>query len=129
VPGTLTLDDGHDSALLDSRRALETVGVDTTEELSLQVHVVEGVGGLIVVGLNLACEMSVCARKISARRLQTPSAHRSGRRRAAQILQALTLSHVLETLVSHDCGCCCGRLLALPVVGESAGCVGVTEGP
>jgi len=51
----LTLDDGHDGALLDSRRALETVGVDTTEELSLQVHVVEGVGGLIVVGLDLAC--------------------------------------------------------------------------
>jgi hypothetical protein len=52
--GKLTLDDGHDGALLDSRRALETVGVDTTEELGLQVHRVEGVGGLIVVGLNLA---------------------------------------------------------------------------
>ena len=37
----LTLDDGHDGALLDGRRALETVGVDTTEELSLQVHGVE----------------------------------------------------------------------------------------
>lgn len=53
--GKLTLDDGHDGALLDSRRALETVGVDTTEELGLQVHVVEGVGCLIVVGLDLAC--------------------------------------------------------------------------
>ena len=31
----LTLDDGHDGALLDGRRALETVGVDSTEELSL----------------------------------------------------------------------------------------------
>lgn len=62
MPETLTLDNGHDGALLDSRRALETVGVDTTEELSLQVHVVEGVGGLIVVGLNLAFEMSVCGR-------------------------------------------------------------------
>ena len=53
--GKLTLDDGHDSALLDGGRALETVGVDSTEELGLQVHRVEGVGGLIVVGLDLAC--------------------------------------------------------------------------
>jgi hypothetical protein len=37
----LTLDDGHDGALLDSRGALETVGVDTTEELGLEVHGVE----------------------------------------------------------------------------------------
>jgi hypothetical protein len=57
----LTLDDGHDGALLDSRGTLETVGVDTTEELSLEVHVVEGVGGLIVVGLDLACAGSACA--------------------------------------------------------------------
>ena len=49
-----TLDDGHDGALLDSRRALETVGVDTTEKLGLQVHRIERVGGLIVVGLNLS---------------------------------------------------------------------------
>jgi hypothetical protein len=63
----LTLDDGHDGALLDSRRALETVGVDTTEELGLQVHVVEGVGGLIVVGLDLACTASVCARSVCLR--------------------------------------------------------------
>jgi hypothetical protein len=53
--GKLTLDDGHDGTLLDSRGALETVGVDSTEELSLQVHVVERVGDLIVVGLDLAC--------------------------------------------------------------------------
>jgi hypothetical protein len=53
--GKLTLDDGHDGALLDSRRALETVGVDSAKELGLQLHAVEGVGGLIVVGLDLAC--------------------------------------------------------------------------
>lgn len=53
--GKRTLDDGHDGALLDSRGALETVGVDSTEELSLEVHVVERVGDLIVVGLDLAC--------------------------------------------------------------------------
>jgi hypothetical protein len=51
----LTLDDGHDGALLDGRGALETVGVDTTEELSLEVHGIEGIGGLIVVGLDLSC--------------------------------------------------------------------------
>jgi hypothetical protein len=50
-----TLDDGHNGALLDGRGALETVGVDPTEKLSLQRHVVEGVRGLIVVGLDLAC--------------------------------------------------------------------------
>jgi hypothetical protein len=51
----LTLDDGHDGALLDGRGALETVGVDTTEELSLEVHGIERVGGLVVVGLDLSC--------------------------------------------------------------------------
>jgi hypothetical protein len=61
--GKLTLDDGHDGALLDGRRALETVGVDSTEELSLKVHVVERVGDLIVVGLDLACaRVSLCCR-------------------------------------------------------------------
>jgi hypothetical protein len=50
----VALDDGHDGALLDSRGALETVGVDTTEKLGLQVHRIEGVGGLIVVGLDLS---------------------------------------------------------------------------
>jgi hypothetical protein len=53
--GKLTLDNGHDGALLDGRGTLETIGVDSTEELGLKVHVVEGVRGLIVVGLDLAC--------------------------------------------------------------------------
>ena len=77
----LTLNDGHDGALLDSRGALETVGVDTwlirsvnfpqspatggtfphdrishtAKQLRLQVHGIEGVDDLIVVGLNLTC--------------------------------------------------------------------------
>jgi hypothetical protein len=77
----LTLDDGHDGTLLDSRGALETVGVDTcsnsqdfsaltpprgvfrvphgfshtAKQLRLQVHGVERVGDLIVVGLDLSC--------------------------------------------------------------------------
>lgn len=51
----LTLDDGDDGALLDGGRALETVGVDSTEELSLEVHGIERVGDLVVVRLDLAC--------------------------------------------------------------------------
>ena len=54
VNNQLTLDDWHDGALLDGRRALETVGVDSTEELRLEVHRIEAVGGLIVVGLDLS---------------------------------------------------------------------------
>jgi hypothetical protein len=50
----LTLDNGHDGALLDGGGALETIGVDAAEQLRLQVHVVEGVGRLIVVGFDLA---------------------------------------------------------------------------
>jgi hypothetical protein len=49
----VALDDWHDSALLDSRWALETVGVDTSEKLRLQVHGIEGVDGLVIVGLDL----------------------------------------------------------------------------
>jgi hypothetical protein len=48
-----TFDNGHDGALLDGRRALETVGVDSAQELALEVHGVEAVGGLIVVGFDL----------------------------------------------------------------------------
>ena len=55
----LALDDWHDSALLDSRWALETVSVDSAEELWLEVHAVEGVDGLIVVRLDLSCRAEV----------------------------------------------------------------------
>lgn len=48
-----TLDNWHDGTLLDRRRALETVGVDSAQELGLQGHGIEAVGGLIVVGLDL----------------------------------------------------------------------------
>lgn len=34
-------DDGHDGSLLDSRGSLETVGVDASEQVTLQLHVVE----------------------------------------------------------------------------------------
>lgn len=73
----LTLDDGHNGTLLNSRGALETVSVDalssvlatclcaswkstvaivlTSKQLGLEVHLVEGIDGLIVVGLNLTC--------------------------------------------------------------------------
>ena len=45
----LTFDHGHNSALLNSRRSLETVSIYTTEELGFESHSVEAVGGLIVV--------------------------------------------------------------------------------
>lgn len=74
----LTLDDGHDGALLDGRGTLKTVGVDTTEELCLEVHRVEGVGGLIVVGLDLSCSgqyVSVCS-VCWTKRCYAPSTHK-----------------------------------------------------
>ena len=51
----LTFDHGHDGALLDGRRPLEAVGVDSTQELALEVHGIEAVGGLVIVGLDLTC--------------------------------------------------------------------------
>lgn len=50
-----TLDNGHNGTLLNSRRALETVGVDAAKQLRLEVHLVERVDGLIVVRLDLSC--------------------------------------------------------------------------
>lgn len=38
-----TGDDGHDSSLLDSGGSLETVGVNTSEQVRLQLHVIEAV--------------------------------------------------------------------------------------
>lgn len=110
--GRLTLDDGHDGTLLDSGRALETVGVDSAEELSLQGHVVEAVGSLIVVGLDLACaRVSSCPRTRSGSEalagllllLLLPLVSHSEARNNRQAGRALTLRHVLKTLISHDC--------------------------
>lgn len=50
----LTLDNRHDGALLDSRRTLKTIGIDSTEELSLEVHRIERVDSLVIIGLDLA---------------------------------------------------------------------------
>jgi hypothetical protein len=47
------LDDWDDGTLLNSGWTLETVGVDTTEKLWLQIHSIEVVNGLIVVGVDL----------------------------------------------------------------------------
>ena len=81
----LTLDNGHDGALLDGRGALEAVGVDTSQELGLQVHSVKRVGGLVVVGLDLAWRVSIW---------RWDGHHLWGR---------LTLRHIFESLgVSHD---------------------------
>jgi len=83
----LTLDDRHDSPLLDSRGALETVGIDTCEksarfvatdllsgvptakQLGLQVHLVERVDGLIVVRLDLSC-MALSAAESGSRAME-----------------------------------------------------------
>lgn len=51
----LTLDNGHDGALLDGGGSFETIGVYSAKEFCLEVHVVERVRGLIIVGLDLAC--------------------------------------------------------------------------
>ena len=69
-----TLDNGHDGALLDSRRALETVGVDTTEKLGLQVHRIEGVGGLIVVGLDLSWTRNFVSTRVACSAVRFPVA-------------------------------------------------------
>jgi hypothetical protein len=84
MAGKLTLDDGHDGALLDGRRALETVGVDTAEQLSLQVHVVEGVGDLIVVGLDLGCVWVSLGSQDLHRRLPSSSLSHCGARNFEQ---------------------------------------------
>src|SRR5690606_5775451 len=47
------LDDWDDGTLLNGGWTLETVGVDTTEKLWLQIHGIEVVNGLIVVGVDL----------------------------------------------------------------------------
>lgn len=70
----LTLDDWHNSALLDSRGTLETVRIDTctrlltlilptmctldctSQKLRLQVHGIEGINGLVIVRLDLPCQ-------------------------------------------------------------------------
>jgi hypothetical protein len=79
----VTLDDRENSTLLDSRGTLETfamvsnryddlwainlpVGVNSTKKLGLEVHSIEGVGSLIVVGLDLTCEM----REVNIRYIQ-----------------------------------------------------------
>ena len=49
-----TLDYGHDGSLLNGRRSLKTVGVDSAQELVFELHGIEAVGGLIVVGFDLA---------------------------------------------------------------------------
>jgi len=94
---TLTLDNGHDGALLDGGGALETVGVDSTKELCLEIHRIERVGGLVVVGLNLAYRRGRLAQGEPKVFAQVAGVARQAR-------GALTLGHILETFVSHDCG-------------------------
>ena len=46
-------DGGLDGALLDGRGLLETVGIDTTEKLLGKLHAVEGLDGLVPVGVDV----------------------------------------------------------------------------
>ena len=46
-------DGGLDGALLDGRGLLETVGVDATEELLGELHAVEGLDGLVPIGVDV----------------------------------------------------------------------------
>ena len=73
----LTLDDRHDGTLLNGRGTLETISVDTckivnfhsieydfivkctSKELGLQVHGIERVDGLVIVGFDLTCQKNV----------------------------------------------------------------------
>lgn len=114
----LTLDDGHDGALLDSRRTLKTVGVDTTEELSLEVHGIERVGSLVVVRLDLACTSHPVSGARRMRVVDFAVACARGDRgegggeisvRLARPRSKHTLGDLFKT-GSHDCGWgLCGR--------------------
>jgi hypothetical protein len=44
-----TFDDWHDSTLLNGRRPLKTICVDATEQLALEAHLVEAIGGFVIV--------------------------------------------------------------------------------
>ncbi|KAI6875843.1 ATP-dependent RNA helicase [Hortaea werneckii] len=108
----VALDDGHDRTLLNRGWALETVGVNAAEQLAPEVHRVEGVGGLIVVRLDLS-------------RLYSRDA----------------LTDVLKSLVSHVCGVgigahsrcavscakCCASRLVLVCESVSVGCVSASH--
>jgi hypothetical protein len=123
VAGKLTLDDGHDGALLDGRRALETVGVDATEELGLEVHAVEAVGGLIVVGLDLRCLVLACAHaNLQLRALAVAVAGAHSRRSDLWHLLSGTSSKPLSAMFAvGEVGdvCCCRSLVE--AVGGVAG--------
>jgi len=49
----MTLDNGDNGPLLDGGRTFEAIGVNTTEKLRLQFHVIEAVDDLVPVGLDL----------------------------------------------------------------------------
>jgi hypothetical protein len=114
-----TFDDWHNSTLLDSRGALETVGIDTcillltlilptictlnrtSQKLRLQVHRIERIDSLVIVGLDLTCQTKF-------HQLQSFQLCRitSGGVLFGEIFSVLTFWDLLETLIngSHDCG-------------------------
>mmetsp|Transcript_14782 Transcript_14782/g.25605 ORF Transcript_14782/g.25605 Transcript_14782/m.25605 type:complete len:510 (-) Transcript_14782:111-1640(-) len=52
--GIAAHDEGHDSTLLNRRRLLETVGINTTQQLLFEVHGIEGFIDLVIVGADFA---------------------------------------------------------------------------
>ena len=95
---SLTLDDWHDGTLLDGRRPLKTICVDSAQELALEFHSIEAVGSLIVVRFDLAYggakvstfALSPCVREL--RKCQTLA------------WQLLTYVDILESFcISHVC--------------------------
>ena len=51
-------DDRHDGSLLDSGRSLETLGVDTSKEVGLELHVVEA--GVSISLMPVFSELLTC---------------------------------------------------------------------
>mmetsp|Transcript_34960 Transcript_34960/g.54646 ORF Transcript_34960/g.54646 Transcript_34960/m.54646 type:complete len:483 (+) Transcript_34960:1231-2679(+) len=56
--GVPSLDQGQSTTLLDSRRLLETVGKDATEQVLIQAHVIESLADLVPVGLDIGISES-----------------------------------------------------------------------
>ena len=97
--GSRTFDDGHDSTLLDGRGPLEAVGVDSAQELALQFHGIEAVGGFIIVGFDLGCSDG---HQVS--RMFTHSLKKYGARIGSE--ESPTDVDVLQSFgISHDCDC------------------------
>ena len=62
-----TLDNWHDGSLLDSGRSLEAICIDSAQEFALEVHSIEAVSNLIIVGLDLTCKGTSHVNRVSSK--------------------------------------------------------------